>query len=82
MLVRRAVCEWKGIEFLPVVHQLVEEKLCAEEGGHQLDPDVVNAKALYQRWSHRDDMSAQQQSMLKSLWHCLNRLEGKHGALS
>jgi hypothetical protein len=33
MAVRRAVCEWKGIEFLPVVHQLVQEKLCAQEGG-------------------------------------------------
>ena len=83
MAIRRAVCEWKGIEFLPVVHQLVQEKLCAQEGdGYSLEPDVVNAKALYQRWCRRDDINDQQQSMLQSLCDSLKRLEMKRSILA
>lgn len=81
MLVRKTVCEWKGIEFLPVVHQLVEEKLCAGEAGHVFDPSILRAKALYQRWCHREDMNPQQQSMLQALSDCLSRLEVKERVL-
>jgi len=79
MLVRRTVCEWSGIEFLPVVTQLVEEKLCAGEGSCSLDSDVVNVKALYQRWCHSKDINPRQQSMLQALCDSLHRLDMKRG---
>lgn len=82
MSVRRTVFEWKGIEFLPVVHQLVEEKLCSQEGERPLDLDVVDVKSLYQRWSHREDINARQQFMLQSLCESLNRLEIKRSMLA
>lgn len=82
MSVRRTVCEWSGIEFLPVVTQLVEEKLCAGEGSRPLDPDVVNVKALYQRWCHSKDINPRQQSMLQALSNSLNQLDMKRSALA